>query len=327
VGRRLQRAGAVAIKNSVYVLPRRDESYEDFQWIAREIADAGGEATVCEAALVAGLGDDDVRELFVQARAADYRELRDRAEALFAALRDTAAADDLALRRGDVERELARLRRRLDTVRELDFFPGAGVDEAAQAVADVAAELRAKPVLPESVVSASADPATPLGRTWVTRRDVHVDRIASAWLIRRFIDPDAVFKFVAPQGYVPAPGELRFDMFDAEYTHEGGDCTFETLVKRFSLDDGALGPIGEIVHDADCKDARFERAETAGVQRIITGIAAGAPDDVQRIEQGRVVFDALHDAFRDTSHALQTSPGSGVTARDTINADTHRRRG
>lgn len=135
------------------------------------------------------------------------------------------------------------------------------------------------------------------GRTWVTRRDVFVDRIASAWLIRRFIDPRARFKFVAARGYVAARGQLRFDMFDGEYTHEGTACTFETLATRFGLRDRALRHIAEIVHDIDCKDARYERAEADGVASLLRGITRRHRDDATRIERGAALFDDLYARF------------------------------
>lgn len=136
------------------------------------------------------------------------------------------------------------------------------------------------------------------GRTWVTRAGVHVDRIASAWLIRRSIDPDARFKFVPPRGYVLRRGELRFDMVGAEYTHAGEDCTFQTLVRRFGLRDRALDAIGEVVHDIDCKDEQFGRAETRGIAVVIGGIADGAGTDRERLERGAAVFDDLYASFR-----------------------------
>ena len=136
------------------------------------------------------------------------------------------------------------------------------------------------------------------GRTWVTRTGVHIDRIASAWLIRRFIDPQARFKFVAPRGYRQRSGELRFDMFEAEYTHVGEDCTFQTLVRRFALRDRALSAIGEIVHDIDCKDDRYHRPETAGVSSLIRGIAQAHDTDRARIERGTAVLDDLYQAFK-----------------------------
>jgi hypothetical protein len=135
------------------------------------------------------------------------------------------------------------------------------------------------------------------GRTWVTRTGVKVDRISSAWLIRRFIDPEPRFKFVPPRGYVPEPGELRFDMYDAEYAHDGDRCTFQTLLGRFGLRDPSLRAIGEIVHDIDCKDEQFGRPETAGIASLIRGIAQSTDDDLARIERGSGMLDVLYAAF------------------------------
>jgi hypothetical protein len=135
------------------------------------------------------------------------------------------------------------------------------------------------------------------GTTWVTRAGVFIDRIASAWLIRRFIDAQACFKFVAPQGYQPEQGELRFDMFDAEFTHEGERCTFETLLHRFALTEAALTAIGEIVHDIDCKAEHFGRPETAGVAAMIRGIADLHADDDTRLQRGGEVFEVLYAAL------------------------------
>ena len=135
------------------------------------------------------------------------------------------------------------------------------------------------------------------GSTWVTRESVFIDRMASAWLIRRFIDPQASFKFVPAQGYQPQPGELRFDMYDAEFTHEGERCTFQTLVRRFALNDGALSAIGEIVRDIDCKAERFARTETSGVAALVRGITQLYDDDNVRITRGAELFDGLYAAF------------------------------
>ena len=148
----------------------------------------------------------------------------------------------------------------------------------------------------EGARAVSVERVTP-GRTWVTREGVHVDRIASAWLIRRFIDPKARFKFVAARGYKAKPGELRFDMFEAEYTHVGEDCTFQTLLARFGLRDRALRAIGEVVHDIDCKDDRFNRPETAGIAALIRGIAQTYADDEMRIERGSAALDDLYEYF------------------------------
>lgn len=149
----------------------------------------------------------------------------------------------------------------------------------------------------EAVESKTIDRVEP-GRTWVTRTGVHVDRIASAWLIRRFIDPDARFKFAPARGYPRQSSELRFDMYEAEYTHAGEDCTFQTLVRRFGLRDRALTAIGEVVHDIDCKDDRYHRPETAGFAALIRGIVDTHEDDRTRLERGGAVLDDFYTYFR-----------------------------
>jgi hypothetical protein len=136
------------------------------------------------------------------------------------------------------------------------------------------------------------------GRTWVTRQGIFVDRIASAWLIKRRIDPDARFKFVPPRGYVARSRELRFDMPGAEYSHVGEDCTFQTLLRRFAIRESALRAIGEVVHDIDCKDEKFGRPETTGIATLMLGIAQAVPDDAARLERGFQVFDDLLAYYR-----------------------------
>jgi hypothetical protein len=127
---------------------------------------------------------------------------------------------------------------------------------------------------------------------------VYVDRIASAWLIRRFIDPDAQFRFVPAKGYVPQGGELRFDMFEAEFTHQGDNCTFEVLLSHAGLRDPALRAIGEIVHDIDLRDGKFGREETSGIAHLMDGLTAAARSDEQRIARGSVMLDDHYEYFR-----------------------------
>src|SRR5262249_26189018 len=134
-------------------------------------------------------------------------------------------------------------------------------------------------------------------RTWVTRQNIHVDRIACSWLIRRFIDPDARFRFVPGKTYEPRNGELRFDMFDAEFTHEGDKCSFEVLLERFGLSDPGLRAIAEIVHDIDLKDGKYGRADADGVARVISAIALSAKDDDDRVARGSALFEHLHKLY------------------------------
>ena len=236
IWRRLQRIGAVAIKNSVYVLPHTEQATEDFQWVRRDIVAGGGEASVCQAAFVDGLSDRQIEALFRAQRDAEYAEL-------------ARAAAEVA-REGGGEREssgeVARLERRLAEIVALDHFGAAG-RRAAEAAMTRARD-RHKPAGRPRL--ADVRHALPVhGRTWVTRGGVHVDRIASAWLIRRFIDPGLVV-------------------------------------------------IGELVHDIDCKDGKFGRTETAGLERMIAGIVRRHASDDARLERGAAVLDDLYEAFR-----------------------------
>jgi hypothetical protein len=294
IWRRLQALGAVAIKGAVYALPWNDQTQEDFRWLVQEIISGGGEAALCEARFIDGLSNQQVRALFDAARDADYEAIAREANAL---------ADEPAVppeKRAETQRQVARLRRALTQVVGIDFF-GANGRQAAEAAL---AGLEARLIQPETDGRREAsmigkEELTELhGRTWVTREGVHIDRIASAWLIRRFIDPEAIFRFVPSKGNPPQPGEVRFDMYDAEFTHEGDRCTFEVLLVRARLDDPALRAIGEIVHDIDLKDARFGREETAGIAGLVGGIVLAHSDDEQRLTRGAAVLDDLYHYLR-----------------------------
>jgi hypothetical protein len=190
-----------------------------------------------------------------------------------------------------------KLRRRLELVKGIDFFDAPGRDEAERAVSDAESRPRGGGA-PRS--TEAPETATPRRRVWVTRKGVKVDRMASAWLIRRFLDPEATFKFVAARGYEPGEDEIRFDMFDGEFTHEGDRCTFEILLERFAMRDPALVAVGEIVHDIDCKDEKFGRPQAAGVASLIDGITRVEEDDGERLRRGAELFDGLYEHLRFT---------------------------
>ena len=282
IARRLQQVGAVPVKNSVYVLPAGKSTQEDFQWISREILKGGGEATICEARFVEGLTEAAAKRMFNDARDADYRGL---AEAFRAAGRLPEASRDA---------EIVRLRKHLSDLAEIDFFAAPGKAAAESALRRLEARGRGKPAPPEKGrLSASAYK----GRTWVTRQGIHVDRIACAWLIRRFIDPKARLKFVPGKSYAPKDRELRFDMFEGEFTHEGENCSFETLIERFGFVDKALRAVAEIVHDIDLKDRKYRREEAPGIDRLIAGICMSHREDAGRLSAGSLVFQNLYEYF------------------------------
>jgi len=295
IGRHLSRLGAVAIKNSVYVLPATERAREDFAWVYREILEGGGDASVCEARFFEGLSDEQIEELFHAARNADYQALADEARTVQKAFPRRGEVPER--RRAAVEAAVARLEKQLAEIVAIDFF-GTGHRVAVEGlVSGLAARLRGGAGGHARHGATSMLAAEVRGRTWVTRRNIGVDRIASAWLVRRFIDPEARFKFVDAAGYAPEPGELRFDMFEAEITHEGDRCTFEVVLDRFGITDPALRPIADIVHDMDLKDGKFDRPERAGVEALIDGLAATEPNDEVRLAVGSALFGGLYEVF------------------------------
>jgi hypothetical protein len=289
IWRRLQRLGAVAIKNAVYALPRSEERNEDLQWVMREIVAGGGEAALVEANLLQGLTDAQVEASFNQARDADWRALANevRKAARLLPRRGKLPADA----RRKLASELERLRRRFEETAAIDFFNATGREAAAGLLDELAARMTAAPAPAEKKAEKYH------ARVWVTRKGIHVDRMASAWLIKRFIDRAASFKWVPPKGYQPDPGELRFDMFEAEFTHVGALCTFEVLLQRSGLKDRALTAIAEIVHDIDIKDERHQRPETPGVASLVAGIALTAENDDERLARASAALDQLYEVF------------------------------
>jgi hypothetical protein len=291
--RHLQKVGAVAIKDSVYVLPNGDAALESFTWVAREIASGGGESSICESSFVAGSTNEAVRASFDAARGRDYAALATETRATQKILGKARRLDES--KRSTGEAALTRHRRRLSEIVDLDFFEAPGREAALAALAALETRLRGE--AREGAPRAASAPRV-RGAVWVTRKGVHVDRIASAWLIKRFVDPEATFKFVPAKGYAPAAGEVRFDMFEAEHTHEGDACTFEVIARRFGVADAAVAAISEVVHDIDVRDGKFGRPETAGVERLVTGLALTVAEDLARIALGSQILDALYETWR-----------------------------
>ena len=286
IRQRLLKVGALALKNSVYVLPRTEDALEDFQWIAQEARAGGGEAFVAGAEFLEGVDGPGLVARFRRERAGDY-------EALTAEIR---RIDHLRGKGGERPAAIARARRRLEEIQAVDFFGAPGRKEAEAMLRKT--EGRSSDPKPMAGPRVKGRRAGLLGRVWVTRRGVKIDRIASAWLVRRFIDPAARFRFADPADDVKKPGELRFDMVGGDFTHEGDRCTFETLRLSAGVVDAALSPIAEIVHDIDLKDGKYGRADAAGVKQLLEGLLAAHPADEDRLERGFALFDDLFASFR-----------------------------
>jgi hypothetical protein len=281
VWRRLQGIGAIAVRQSVYVLPASPEHLEDFQWLRQEIVDAGGEATVFTADTVDSAEDQEIIRAF--------REVRDREYA--AILEELEVLEKACLEGGerDLSSDLGKLRQRLERTTGIDFFEAPARAEALAALQRCERLLQEPP--PAAAGVSVLDPSQYRKRRWVTRRKIHIDRIASAWLIKRHIDPEARFAFVE-EGSVLRGNDVPFDMFGVEFGHRGDDCTYETLKKAFGLAGSGLEAIGRIVHDADLKDGKFGRRDTEGIEKAVRALSSRLSDS-KLLEVGMHLFDGL----------------------------------
>ena len=289
--RQLNQVGALAIKNSAYVLPETDETLEDAQWVRSEIEQEGGEAWLFRTETLGGISSDALQESFRDSRRSEYKQLLDAAKELLHSLGEE------EIDAGRHESERRKLKRRFDDVRAIDFFDAPGREELETIMEAIDRKLHA-PALQSAAKPGLNDLN---GRTWVTRRGVKVDRISTAWFIRRFIDAGATLRFVDPDHYTHTEGEIRFDMFEGEFTHEGDLCTFEALLRHLKMKDAALDAIAEIVHDIDLKDEKYQRPETKGISAMISGLIALHSSDGQRIEEGSRLLDAAYAALRRSS--------------------------
>jgi hypothetical protein len=275
IRRLLDHAGAIALKKAVYALPPRNDCREALDHVASEAAAGGGHGYVAECTFVDPRTDALLIEGSRSARRADYDDLVARLRGLEA---------------GANREAIARARQRFEAIRRIDFFDAPG-RQRAEALLNRLEGTEARPLESTGRLSEL------VGRIWATRRGVQIDRIASAWLICRFIDADAEFRFIDPKEE-RRPDELRFDMVGGEFTHEGDDCTFETLVRTLGSPDPALRQVAEIVHDADIKDGKFGRADAPGIQQVVLGIVLHSADDEERLRRGFALFDDLYASFR-----------------------------
>jgi hypothetical protein len=289
--RQMQQLGAVSIKQAVYVLPDSTAAREEFQRISLEIRDAAGDASVFSAESVEAWSDERLVEVFRQSRQRTYRMLeRD----LDKALRRLGTRRPRTGTRPPVPQQLLEpFRRRLASTERLDFFAAPGRERVIARLEKLAAAVSTPDRRDDGVSIPEREGETYRGRVWVTRPRPGVDRMASAWLIRRFIDPDATFAFATDRRAVPE-GAIPFDMSEVAFSHEDGRCTFETLASRFGIRDHAVGRIAAIVHDLDLKDDRFGAPETSTIGVVVQGLQLAHTADEVLLEHGMALFEALY---------------------------------
>jgi hypothetical protein len=299
IWRKLQKLGAVAIKNSVYVLPAAERAHEDFQWLKQEIESAGGEAAVFRAGSVEGATDEEIIAAFRKARDEEFAAIAAELDGLTGAIREQSRGKHLSAGRLSAhETEIDKFHAELERIAANDFFDAKGRASAFNAYERCQKVIRAaqgptRKAVASQMKHGTLNVAKYQGQRWVTRRNLHIDRLASAWLIKQFIDKRPRFYFVADEETVE--GAIPFDTFGAEFTHHGEDCTFETMLKQFGLvESKGLREIAEIVHDIDLKDDKFHRLEAAGLNAIIDGLSKVLRDDRKLLQQTSIIFDGLY---------------------------------
>lgn len=289
--RRLQQLGAVPVKQAVYVLPDSPAAREDFEWLKAEIKGAGGDASVFAADSVDTWSADALVDEFRRSRQEAYLALAGEIEQVVRRLGATRRSR--GTRKPAAGRLLEVFRERLAALERIDFFGSAGRD----AVVTYLAQLEARTDHARASAAPAPGPvdrASYSGRLWITRPRPGVDRMSSAWLIRRFVDPRARFGFAADRERLPSADALPFDMFGVEFSHHGDDCTFETLCRRFGVQDPAVDRIAAIVHDLDLKDGRFGAPEAATVGVLVDGLQLATAEDDLLLERGITLFESLY---------------------------------
>jgi hypothetical protein len=282
IWRKLKKSGAIQIQTSTYILPDEPARYESFQWLTQHIRDAGGDATLVRAREIEGLPNEKLIGLFNSTRGKEYTVL---AEMLHSSKhRGKTTAKEPAPHLID------RVRKQFREIQQTDFFNCPRAQDVEMLLGKFEGDQRS-----ESTASTirSRDYR---GRTWLTRPRPEIDRVGSAWLIRNFIDPNARFIFGQK-----IPGKRRvvsFDMLNADFSHQGDDCTFETLTKRFGIQDKTLRKLGEMIHDADLDDGKFGRNECIGIDRVLKGWAKEGLADQEILRRGFECFEALHAFLR-----------------------------
>lgn len=276
IWRKLKKSGAIQIQTSTYILPDDPPRYETFQWLTQHIRDAGGDATLVRAREIDGFSNERVIELFNAARAKEYASLREMLRPLVASPRRTSSFG------GKVDR----IRKQFREIRATDFFDSPKAKDLEMVLRKLeGTQLKSKP-------QPKLESRDFRGRVWLTRPRPEIDRVGSAWLIRKSIDPKA--KFVFESRRTANRRVLTFDMLDGDFSHDGDDCTFETLIKRFGIEDKAARKIAEMVHDADLDDDKFQRNECIGIDRILKGWAKQGLPDKEILRRGFECFDALY---------------------------------
>ncbi len=296
--RRLQAVGAVQLKSSLYVLPASDPNYEHLQWLAREVEELGGEAVFFQCLAVENLSEDEIKAIFGKARDEDYARLHEEIKALANSLEAEAMEPEEKAR--ELQVGLKKFTRKFQAIQEIDFFPTGQGERTAMLMASLQERFQV-------LTGAEVKPATaPLlnkedyqGKTWVTRERPYIDRLASFWVVRRFIDSDAKLAFIPPQEKMQRdPGLVYFDMAGAEFTHRDGLITFEVLLAAIGLQDQGTTRLAALVRAIDLKEDLEGLEEAKTLKDLVDGLVKITPNDGDLVQRALLIFDALYAAYQ-----------------------------
>lgn len=301
VWRDLKKYGAVLFKNAVYILPYTKEHEEIMQWLCKQIKDNGSDASLFITQSLDKKQDDEIIKAFHETCSKEYIAIADACDDLLhkiEKIEGTEGITDSLV--SDFRKSLNEITKSTEYIARIDFFNASQKDRVSKKIQLIRQKLEGWAKTPKMEVGGInkiyrvKDYA---GKKWATRKDIYIDRIASAWLIKRFIDPKARFIFLSKSKNKAPTDTIPFDMYGAAFTHHGNDCTFETLIKAFNLKYSALQPIAEIVHDIDLKDNKYDRKEADGIDQIIAGLSQRLRNDNKLLEKGMEIFDALYQYY------------------------------
>lgn len=293
--RKLKQLGSVTLKNSVYILPDTETFYENFQWLKQEVQSVHGEATLLKVDHIEDVGNEEIVELFTNQRDQNYTQIIRDCEGLIRKL-EKLSQKEPSIEQDIISKELHKIRQRLKLIEEIDFFSAPLRTQANKLLEQCEKKLKGNIRGRKGKRLPSLTKKDFTNRKWVTRPRPHVDRLATAWLIRRFVDPKAKFIF-ASEKELPKDA-TPFDMSGAELSHQGEDCTIETIVKAFGIKDKTVWEIAKIVHDVDLRDEKYGMRETQGIELILRGMMQTYKNDHALLEAGINFFETLYKGLK-----------------------------
>ncbi len=297
IWRKLIRAGALPFKGAVYILPDNEENLEYFQWLVSEVVSMGGEGALVKVKRVETANNEEIIHLFNEQREREYRGVEKGLEEIERRLAGIKKGGAIPSKKR-LLKQFSTMMREFEEIRKIDFFSSSVGEVVKRRVKLMELEIKrvgAPDIKKQQAAIVPKSIKDYQGKIWVTRRNPFVDRMASAWVIKRFVDKEAVFQFMEEREMAHLDKNMiLFDVRGGEFTHVGDMCTFEIILKSFGLKDKGLKKIAELVREIDLKDGKYDSLEAKGIEEILMGIKKMSKDDADALDRGMAVFEALY---------------------------------